>query len=599
MENFTKDSITPYLSLLLAQKSSSKDVNVHNQILNLIKDITSKDKQLETSKTEVNDIGDLGTASYTGYRLCKSPSWISNKEFIDIEHHIFISFEVKNYYAFYFSESTKKDEVREYFGTKNLPDISVVKINQLNFNFINEDDIKMIWLSGIHGKSNYKANSKVLGGDGVADALDPLLDQSYMMSAVRTQIDGEKSTYGINTFKSSIWRGPCSSWQVFENRTLEILDKLNSHPQENESPISILSYPVPDCTDLSAPYDFCLIDYEFLQENDGQIRKELLIELQYEYSSSIVEQLTTNSSIIELDIFYNLVLIGNVKVQPIISDYKVRFEIIAKNPIQKKHFDKYLRVFNYPDLIKCWYESGHALVNAMVFKTGYRDVEYSNFLWTYFDGIDLTKEKPGNNKKKPELDRIGKDDSLFCWVQKNWNGQWIEPADFELKDKVTGWLFCDDGAGEQADFIHIDHYHNQAIISLIHVKAAKSCSEKREVSVGVHDIVLNQAIKNIRSCTRRILYDTLAERVNESQKKHCWRNGEKGEAKDFLTYLKNLDNNKSIRTRVIVIQPHTQKSVYEKFKGKKVRNQLDVLLISAENAVHSTGADFHIFGLHD
>lgn len=554
MENVTKDSITPYLSLLLAKKSSSKEVNIHGQILSLIKEITPEAKQLEISETESHEIGISGNTKLTGYRVCKSPSWISNKDFIDIEHHIFISFEVDNYFAFYFSESTKKDEIREHFGTKRLPAIKVVNINQLNFNFINEDDIKMIWLSGIHGKNNFKADSKVLGGDGVADALDPLLDQSYMMSAVRTQIDGDQSTYGINTFKSSIWRGPCSSWQVFEDRVMVILDKLNAHPQENECPISIISYPVADCDDLSEPYDFSLIDYEFLQEREGQVRTELLKKLQYEYSASIVEQLVVNSSIIELDVFHNLVKIGNVRVQPIINDYRVRFEIIHSHPIRKTLFDEYLRVFTYPDLVKCWYESGHALVNAKVFKTGYRDVDYSKFIWTYFEDIDLTKEKPGSNKRKPELDKIGMDNSLFCWVQKNWNGQWVDPNEFELKDKATGWLFCDDGAGEQADFIQIDQFKGQTLISLIHVKAAKSDSPKREISVGVHDIVLNQAIKNIRSCTRRILHETLTERVNESHKKHCWKNGKKGKVEDFLKHLQNLNNNKNIKTRVVVIQ---------------------------------------------
>ncbi len=51
----------------------------------------------------------------------------------------------------------------------------------------------MLWLSGIHGRDNFKADSKVLGGKSVADTLDPLIDQSYMMSAIRTEVWGTKS----------------------------------------------------------------------------------------------------------------------------------------------------------------------------------------------------------------------------------------------------------------------------------------------------------------------------------------------------------------------------------------------------------------------
>ena len=87
-----------------------------------------------------------------------------------------------------------------------------------NFNFINEDSIKMLWLLGIHGKNTFKADSKVLGGNSVADTLDPLEDQSYMMSAVRTEIGEQNRTIGLNPFKSSIWRGPCKDWETFEKR---------------------------------------------------------------------------------------------------------------------------------------------------------------------------------------------------------------------------------------------------------------------------------------------------------------------------------------------------------------------------------------------
>ena len=49
------------------------------------------------------------------------------------------------------------------------------------------DNIKMLWLLGIHGKNTFKTDSKVLGGNSVAESLDPLEDQSYMIVSCKNR----------------------------------------------------------------------------------------------------------------------------------------------------------------------------------------------------------------------------------------------------------------------------------------------------------------------------------------------------------------------------------------------------------------------------
>jgi hypothetical protein len=49
---------------------------------------------------------------------------------------------------------------------------------------------------------------------------------------------------------------------------------------------------------------------------------------------------------------------------------------------------------------------------------------------------------------------VADDDSLFAWVVKRFG---------------DGWLVCDDGPGEVADFLHIA---NDGTLTIIHVKAA-------------------------------------------------------------------------------------------------------------------------------
>ncbi|HDZ9249079.1 TPA: hypothetical protein RUZ13_003620, partial [Vibrio cholerae] len=251
-----KHNVAPYLSILLGAKSSKEEsCSVHEVITQLLMEESSDD--MIFGSTIVDEVGELGTVKITPYRIEKSPSWAKGIDLKDLEHHIFVSFNVRDHLAFYFSEKGKKDTIRDYFGKKRLPNLLPIPISKLNGNFINEDEIKMLWLSGIHGRDNFKADSKVLGGKSVADTLDPLIDQSYMMSAVRTEISGtnSKTSMGINPFKSSIWRGPCKDWSTFENRVLDILDALSINSVESDTPIGILSYPISKPDDLKSPYD--------------------------------------------------------------------------------------------------------------------------------------------------------------------------------------------------------------------------------------------------------------------------------------------------------------------------------------------------------
>lgn len=593
-----KNNVAPYLSVLLGAKSNKEEVcSVHEIITQLL--IDESQDTMTVGTTIVDEVGELGTVKITSYIIEKSPSWAKGIDLKDLENHVFVSFSVRDHLAFYFSEKGKKDIIREYFGKKRLSNLFPIPISKLNGNFINEDEIKMLWLSGIHGRDNFKADSKVLGGKSVADTLDPLIDQSYMMSAVRTELWGtdSKSSVGINPFKSSIWRGPCKDWATFENRVLDILDRLSINSVESDSPIGILSYPISQPDDLKHPYDFSLVDYDFLPEEDGQHRKDLLNKLQYDFHVELEDSFIESD--ISLSIFYSGRKVGYICVEVKVNDYKVDFHIKREISIVKSHFEQYRRVFNYPELVKCWFESGHAVVNGMVFRTGYQDVEYNKFLWADFEQYDITKEKPGTSAQKPSLKDIGKEKSLFCWVQNCWNGNWLTGSEFNTTEKPKGWLYCDDGAGEKADFIHYVKHGTLHLISLIHVKASKSSEPTRRMSVGAHDVVLNQAVKNLRYTARKNLVEDLKARHDKATHKGCWKNGKAAKPEDFFDVLLELKDNKHVKTRVIVVQPHTQESVYKKNSGSKIKTQLDVLLVSAENAIRSSGADFHIIGLAD
>lgn len=598
MHDIQKEHLSPFFSILVGFNKLDYTAKIlHESVMKIID--TEINNEGEIIKYPITtEIINEASVLISPYSINKTPSWTKRNDIHDIENHIVLTVTQGKYAAFYFSEKGMKDSIREYFKSPSLPNLHPVEISHLNHLFINEDNIKMLWLLGIHGKSTFKADSKVLGGNSVAESLDPLEDQSYMMSAVRTEIGNGNKTIGLNPFKSSIWKGPCKDWDTFEKNVIEILDMLNSNNQNNPTPIGILASPINDLSSVKDAYDFSVIDPDFVPYEMSITKADLLRTISDKYK---VEVSSTMNSSFSLKVFYENIHCGDISIRLIIKEYEVSFEIHSQHlTTQKKEIlNKYARIFKHPELIKCWYESGHAVVNSWIFKTDYKDVTYNGFIWADFENFNICQEKPLVSGKL-DLTKIGMQNSLFCWVKNRWNSRWNSVEDFNTTEKPTGWLYCDDGSGEKTDFIHIDDYNDKTIISLIHIKAANSKSSNRRVSVGAHDIVLSQAVKNLRYSIRKNLVQDLTERTLNSKNKMCWYENKLIQPSEFINKLSLLNTNPNkIKTRVIVIQPHTTKNYYTKTQDNNIKRQLDVLLVSSDNAIKSSGAEFHIIGLND
>ncbi|NPE50419.1 hypothetical protein E0I03_04320 [Dickeya dadantii] len=597
MNGVDKLQIKPFLSILLGSSQIDSDpAEIHAIITDVIQKEGRKGQEVVMQPVKQDSAGET-LIFYTHYEVLKNPSWFAGNTLTDVENHIFITFSLNNTFAFYMSEKGIKDEIRTYFFTPLLPNLKVINISQLNYLFINEDKIKMLWLSGIHDRESFKADSKVLGGESVAETLNPLEDQSFTMSAVRTSLDGTNTTIGLNPYKSSLWRGPCKDWKTFENRVIEIIDTIDKNIDELENPISILAIPVAEIKGVNNVYDLSFLDPEFNSNGLSENKIDRLRIIHSEYTFKILD--TLNSPEINLEVFKHQSSIGDIKISPKIIDYDVEFEVAETHPKKgkKQEIEYFSNTFKYPELIKCWYESGHAIVNSRVFKTEYRDVSYNNFIWTNFEGFDISKEKPELDGKVA-LNKIGHQKSLFCWMKHHWCGLWDSHENFLTTDRPSGWLLCDDGAGEKADFIHIVEHKDKIYISLIHIKAANSSSSDRRISVGAHDIVLNQAIKNLRYISRKKLVTDLKERAENAVTKYCWNDNKVSDHNSFLDAIESLEGNSKIKFRVVIVQPHTMKSYYNRNIQSNIRKQLDILLVSAESAIRASGAEFYIIG-HD
>jgi hypothetical protein len=136
------------------------------------------------------------------------------------------------------------------------------------------------------------------------------------------------------------------------------------------------------------------------------------------------------------------------------------------------------------------------LSNGSFYKARYRDQKFDNFIWLDFDDYVITKEKPKESDFPTEGDHIEWDDdpSLFNWVYENW-----PPDEEPWEGAPRGWLACDDGNMEVADFVHFTTKEDESsLLSLIHVKGAGSDSSGREISVSQYEKVTAQAVKHLR-----------------------------------------------------------------------------------------------------
>jgi hypothetical protein len=204
-----------------------------------------------------------------------------------------------------------------------------------------------------------------------------------------------------------------------------------------------------------------------------------------------------------------------------------------------------------------------------------------------FTGYTVTREKPPVRGDQAIHDAIGVagDTSLFAWVAE--------------RDATTGWLVCDDGAGEVADFLHLA----DGTLTAIHVKGAHNASPNRYVAVTAFQEVVAQAVKNLRL----LGIDSLADRFAAPRiaRPAAWLDGVR--VSDRSGFVREL-RKRTVRnkTRVVIVQPHLLRSVHHAARvaaeaGTPTRDSrsltlLDGLLRSARKSVISLWDDLTVIG---
>ena len=606
-------TLRPYTSLTLTRvRSGQAGKDLIAQILDDIQDAlgfsTPGMARILVGRSGPIKDGDLkvGCIQYTEKR---TPRWSSDEALKDVLNHLVLVCLRKQYVAILLSDPSHAAAISHRFGGETVTGLSAlqaVESGVLNAAFA-EGPARTLWLSGIHTRTSVKADSKVLTGANLRDALDPLGDQSYYFTAARCMTDLGKrhGPVGLSPRRSRIWTGPSRSWKEFREGVEEILRKLESTEREhlsNDTPLPVLAAPVSKVDDVQDAFDMNVIAPELVSEEAEDADARDLME-RWSYRASFSVMATEGPNLVAT-VSLDGKPLGSLNVRGDLADPKrVRFEVTPEpGAADAELLREAAEVCRNRRWLQIRYESGHTLSDGTLYSPRFRDVHFEGWRLPDLAGIDISDEKPTKRDKKGRKKfnpaALGNTQSLFCWVWNNWPST-------DGTARRRGWLACDDGAMEKADFIHFVEDANPPRLSLIHVKGSGSAEPGRGISVSDYEVVTAQAIKNLRHVDRQILAEWLDQGLRKFVGRLVWHDGVKQrDRKGMLFALRKARENYT--RRVVIIQPRVSKHLLEAARAQQAKKaatgivarlrQLETLLVGATAACHALGTDFLVIG---
>lgn len=622
------EHLRPYTSLLLARvdenltprAAAGRILTAVKKLLEVNGDPKARRKLVEG---HVRAPRETFAAGYMHYVERRRPAWLSpsRSEPVDQLNQLVLAACWNSYAAIYLSEPGARAAFNRAFvpagkrpkARKFLPELEPFQPGLLNAAFIENEPLRTLWLTGIHRRTPSKADSKVLTGLDLENALSPLADQTYYFTAARSYAHLTKAgglAVGVKPRMSRLWAGPVSDWDAFVDRLEALFEHLKAFDDGNKTvmaPVSHLAAPVEGDAEIRSAYDVSVIAPEILSNEPTANEQQLQLAARWAYSSQFKSfRPAKDSPSFSVEILVEGQSLGRFNFAVEVDDSGAAgISVAAEPPISDDEDSprvEAIAVCSDPGWLTVRYESGHSISDGVVYSVRHRDVRFKGWKFAPMTDIDVTKEKPtvkyqtdkGETREKFAPDKIGEQDSLFCWVQRFW------PPGDRLQ---RGWLACDDGPGEIADFIHFDPTLREGpLVTLIHVKGSGSDSGSRQISTSDYEVVVGQAVKNLRLLDRIHLADQLEAGKSKEVAPAVWFDGSRRTRDELITQLREVGDN--YRRRVLVLQPRVTATELGKVerdidRGRKTARiarvqQLDTLLVAAQADCAALQAEFFV-----
>lgn len=528
----------------------------------------------------IEEIGSLETFGLTAIygvsrTLYKTPSWADKASgIIDAVNQLTVLVH-RNKLAAVFSDITSKDQLGKW-AAKDVTPYRAIPTDILAATV--EGDARMLWTRGTHRRRVTKADTKALGGLRIQEALDPIDDGSFALTAAKIhyQPDDKSAVLRDNvTFssKSSISWKATAYFAEFLRATAEAFDLIEKSLADGDSvdaPFPQLAVREKDLSRVRGAFDVHIVDPDHVRaepdSNEEAVDRAALLQ-----DALIETRGFPDSATAHVDVGHDGVVAGTLSLKPVPAGGGFTLQVgYVGRPSAEVIVREIKDALKDGDLVTVYYESGHAFTGHDITKRSMVGSTFPNIRFEDFTGFKVDKEKPklDQDRLHDAIARNG-DDSLFAWVVDQFGDE---------------WLLCDDGAGEIADFLHLD---NDGTLTAIHVKAADTRSPSRRIAVARFDVVVSQAEKNVRLLDNETLIDRLSQ--PRPTPRAVWHTKARSTTAAFVDQLRARTATDT--TRVMIVQPHLLKAVYDTARAAIDAERLDhnaQSLILLDNLLNST-----------
>jgi hypothetical protein len=477
------------------------------------------------------------------YRTTRTPSWAKRgTEFATTLDELSIALQRNDLVAVHCPRN-QVDALQRWLDGNPRPTFRRVPGAVLQEAFL-RGEARGLWLRGTHRRQTTKADTKNLSGLSLGDALNPFEDSSFALTSGRSSVPTSQATValtgvvGTTPRRAWVWNARTDSLASFAEVAREALDIVATvmASPSNAVPFPELAVEVDSLVGVHSTYDAYISEPEELAQlpdtsdealRRAEVLRDVLIDVVGDPSGPAVT----------LSVGQGGAEVARIRCRPRFVRDRVVIDVgYAQDPSDPVAAAPIRDALEGGELVNVYYESGHVLARGALTKVNHEHRPFRGWSFQDFSGFDVEREKPPGANAQDIHDAIGSpgDDSLFGWLVGRFD---------------TGHLTCDDGANEVADFIHLA---DTGLLTLIHVKGALAAARRR-VAAGAYELVVNQAVKNVRHMNTDRLVTGL--RGTPLVRPATWHDGVR--TNDRTAMLRALSQRPaSAEAQVVIVQPH-------------------------------------------
>jgi hypothetical protein len=468
------------------------------------------------------------------FRKTAQSAWTDDPTVLDVEQHVLVVISNGLVLGMSTSAAEVRKRVNDYLNAQS--GLTAMAPDVLENALLRPARLRTLWLSGIHRKSPFKADSKVLTGSQLQTALSPLDDRTFRPSSGRADtglpIASGIARVGVSPKRSYAWIGPTTDLADFVARFQALVGHIANRRATKFSPLPILAQALaraPAAGSVVNAFDFSFIATDTAVDLDATT-KSLLEDFEARVG------LETTGSPTGQNFTLHIHDRDHANANRAQHDWKVDITVtlgdaaatagLATDSHGWPRWDAFKQLLRNRSMWSVWYESGHSLgdgewnmldARASSYEGVITQVDFSIGSWD----IEREKPLPPGGGRAVGWAQIGSDRSLFSWWIQQGMATCFPGFDSATDSSSYAFCVCDDGSNELADFIVMAKHKSFATPTnpshlafvMVHVKGSSSSKLGRYMAPKQYEEVLGQATKNLGRVrfpeTREYLLDRL------------------------------------------------------------------------------------------